>query len=353
MSTARPSADAQHRSPQGEGTAALLLEVQDLDLEYQTHRGTVQALQGVQLRVRPGEVIGLVGESGCGKTSLARAITGVIPRNARITRGELRWQGVDLLKLTEAQHRERRWREFAFIPQSAMNALNPVHRVGNQLAEVLTQRGALSTAAARTRVETLFDQVGIDPKRARDYPHQFSGGMRQRISIAMALALQPRLVIADEPVTALDVIVQRQILDLILSLQKSLQLSMVMVTHDVSVVAYVCESVVVMYAGQVVETGPATQVLETPLHPYTTGLTRAFPDLLQGIELLRPIEGSPPDLLTPPTGCRFAERCHFVQDACRAAPPPLRSVEGGTRSVACWRSDEAAVLRSQWQAEPA
>ena len=327
--------------------------MQDLDLEYQTHRGTVQALQGVQLRVRPGEVIGLVGESGCGKTSLARAITGVIPRNARITRGELRWQGVDLLKLTEAQHRERRWREFAFIPQSAMNALNPVHRVGNQLAEVLTQRGALSTAAARTRVETLFDQVGIDPKRARDYPHQFSGGMRQRISIAMALALQPRLVIADEPVTALDVIVQRQILDLILSLQKSLQLSMVMVTHDVSVVAYVCESVVVMYAGQVVETGPATQVLETPLHPYTTGLTRAFPDLLQGIELLRPIEGSPPDLLTPPTGCRFAERCPFVQDACRAAPPPLRSVEGGTRSVACWRSDEAAVLRSLWQAEPA
>ena len=330
-----------------------LLEVQDLDLEYQTHRGTVQALQGVQLRVRPGEVIGLVGESGCGKTSLARAITGVIPRNARITRGELLWQGVDLLKLTEAQHRERRWREFAFIPQSAMNALNPVHRVGTQLAEVLTQRGGLTAAAAQIRVDALFDQVGIDPKRVRDYPHQFSGGMRQRISIAMALALQPKLVIADEPVTALDVIVQRQILDLILRLQKSLQLSMVMVTHDVSVVAYLCESVVVMYAGQVVETGPAAQVLDTPLHPYTTGLTRAFPDLHQGMELLRPIEGSPPDLLTPPTGCRFAERCPFVQDACRAAPPPLRSVEGGTRSVACWRSDEAAVLRAQWQAEPA
>ena len=330
-----------------------LLEVQDLDLEYQTHRGTVQALQGVKLRVRPGEVIGLVGESGCGKTSLARAITGVIPRNARITRGELLWQGVDLLKLTEAQHRERRWREFAFIPQSAMNALNPVHRVGTQLAEVLTQRGGLTAAAAQIRVEALFDQVGIDPKRVRDYPHQFSGGMRQRISIAMALALQPKLVIADEPVTALDVIVQRQILDLILRLQKSLQLSMVMVTHDVSVVAYLCESVVVMYAGQVVETGSAAQVLDTPLHPYTTGLTRAFPDLHQGMELLRPIEGSPPDLLTPPTGCRFAERCPFVQDACRAAPPPLRSVEGGTRSVACWRSDEAAVLRAQWQAEPA
>ena len=329
-----------------------LLEVQDLDLNYQTQRGSVQALEGVQLRVRPGEVVGLVGESGCGKTSLARAITGVLPRNARITRGEMRWQGTDLLKLSEAAHRERRWREFAFVPQSAMNALNPVHRVGQQLAEVLTQRGGLSTAAALARVEALFDQVGIDPKRVRDYPHQFSGGMRQRISIAMALALQPKLVIADEPVTALDVIVQRQILDLILALQKSLQLSMIMVTHDVSVVAYVCESVVVMYAGQVVEAGSAAQVLDTPLHPYTMGLTRAFPDLQQGIELLRPIEGSPPDLLTPPAGCRFAERCPFAQDACRAAAPPLRSVELGARSVACWRSDEAAVLRTQWQAEP-
>ena len=329
-----------------------LLEVQDLDLSYQTQRGSVQALEGVQLRVRPGEIVGLVGESGCGKTSLARAITGVLPRNARITRGEMRWQGTDLLKLSEAAHRERRWREFAFVPQSAMNALNPVHRVGQQLAEVLTQRGGLSTAAALARVEALFDQVGIDPKRVRDYPHQFSGGMRQRISIAMALALQPKLVIADEPVTALDVIVQRQILDLILTLQKSLQLSMIMVTHDVSVVAYVCESVVVMYAGQVVEAGSAAQVLDAPLHPYTMGLTRAFPDLQQGIELLRPIEGSPPDLLTPPAGCRFAERCPFAQHACRAAAPPLRSVEGGARSVACWRSDEAAVLRTQWQTEP-
>ncbi len=330
-----------------------LLEVQDLDLEYQTHRGTVQALQGVQLCVRPGEVIGLVGESGCGKTSLARAITGVMPHNARITRGELRWQGVDLLTLSEARHRELRWREFAFVPQSAMNALNPVHRVGQQLAEVLTQRGGLSGFAARARVEALFVQVGIDPKRVRDYPHQFSGGMRQRISIAMALALQPKLVIADEPVTALDVIVQRQILDLILGLQKSLQLSMIIVTHDVSVVAYVCESVVVMYAGQVVETGSADQVLDMPLHPYTMGLTRAFHDLQQGIDLLRPIEGSPPDLLTPPMGCRFSERCPFAQARCRAAPPPLRNVDSGTRSVACWRSDEAAALRTQWLVEPA
>ena len=330
-----------------------LLQVEDLDLYYQTHRGSVQALQGVSLRVREGEVVGLVGESGCGKTSLARAITGVIPRNAEIRRGAIRWKGVDLLGLSQAQHRQRRWRDFAFVPQSAMNALNPVHRVGDQLREVLTQRSAVTARAAGDRVEELFDQVGIDRKRLRDYPHQFSGGMRQRISIAMALALQPELVIADEPVTALDVIVQRQILDLIQGLQKSLRLSMIMVTHDVSVVAYVCDTVVVMYAGQVVETGPVAQVLGSPLHPYTMGLTRAFPDLSQNIGLLRPIEGSPPDLLAPPRGCRFAERCPFALDACAQESPPLLAQGSTERAVACWRTGEMPVLRGQWELEAA
>jgi peptide/nickel transport system ATP-binding protein len=172
--------------------------------------------------------------------------------------------------------------------------------------------------------------------------------MRQRISIAMALALQPELVIADEPVTALDVIVQRQILDLILGLQKSLHLSMIMVTHDVSVVAYLCDSVVVMYAGQVVEHGPVAQVLEQPLHPYTMGLTRAFPDLGQSIGTLRPIEGSPPDLLHPPAGCRFAERCPFALEQCRKESPPLVAQPESERAVACWRAAEAPSLRAQW-----
>ena len=330
-----------------------LLQVENLDLYYQTHRGSVQALQGVSLQVRKGEVVGLVGESGCGKTSLARAITGVIPRNATIRSGAIRWKGVDLLGLSQAQHRHYRWREFAFVPQSAMNALNPVHRVGDQLGEVLTQRGAMTAQEARARVLELFDQVGIDRKRLRDYPHQFSGGMRQRISIAMALALQPELVIADEPVTALDVIVQRQILDLILGLQKSMQLAMIMVTHDVSVVAYVCDTVVVMYAGQVVESGPVAQVLGSPLHPYTLGLTRAFPDLSQHIGLLRPIEGSPPDLLTPPTGCRFAERCPFALEVCRRDSPPLLAQGSTERAVACWRAGEMPVLREQWDLETA
>jgi peptide/nickel transport system ATP-binding protein len=325
-----------------------LLQVESLDLHYQTHRGPVQALQGVGLQVRKGEVVGLVGESGCGKTSLARAITGEIPRNASIGQGAIRWKGVDLLSLSKAEHRQRRWRDFAFVPQSAMNALNPVHRVGDQLAEVLVERGAMGQEAAQDRVVELFEQVGIDDKRLRDYPHQFSGGMRQRISIAMALALQPELVIADEPVTALDVIVQRQILDLIHGLQKSLHLSMIMVTHDVSVVAYICDMVVVMYAGQVVETGPVAQVLDSPLHPYTMGLTRAFPDLGQNIGRLRPIEGSPPDLLQPPAGCRFAERCPFALPACHQDSPPLLAQASSERAVACWRAGDAALLREQW-----
>ncbi len=325
-----------------------VLQVCDLDLDYQTQRGTVQALQGVSLRVRPGEVLGLIGESGCGKTSLARAITGEIPRNARIRRGTIAWKGVDLLSLSSAEHRQRRWRDFAFVPQSAMNALNPVHRVGDQLGEVLLERGGMSAAQSRARVDELFDQVGIDRKRLRDYPHQFSGGMRQRISIAMALALQPELVIADEPVTALDVIVQRQILDLIHSLQETLRLSMIMVTHDASVVAYICDTVVVMYAGQVVECGPVAQVLDSPLHPYTMGLTRSFPDLGQSLEGLRPIEGSPPDLLHPPPGCRFSQRCPFALEVCKKDSPPLLAQADGQRAVACWRADEAAALRPAW-----
>ncbi len=330
-----------------------LLQVENLDLVYQTHRGEVQALQGVCLEVGKGEVVGLVGESGCGKTSLARAITGVIPRNASIRNGSIRWKGEDLLRLSTAKHQQHRWRDFAFVPQSAMNALNPVHRVGSQITEVLIERGGMNKNAARERVAALFDQVGIDRQRVRDYPHQFSGGMRQRISIAMALALQPELVIADEPVTALDVIVQRQILDLIHTLRKSLQLSMIMVTHDVSVVAYVCDSVVVMYAGQVVETGPAAQVLESPLHPYSMGLTHAFPDIHQRIDTLRPIEGSPPDLHSPPQGCRFAERCPFALEHCRRESPPLVVHGASGRSVACWRADEASVLRLQWNLEAA
>src|SRR6185295_1752242 len=219
-----------------------------------------------------------------------------------------------------ATTRKLRWRDIAYVPQSAMSSLDPVYTVGAQLVEVMTKRGNHSRASARARSVELFDLVGLSESRLTDYPHQFSGGMRQRAAIAMALALEPSLLLADEPVTALDVIVQRQILDTLRALQQRLKLSMVLVTHDISVVAYLCDEVVVMYAGQVVESGPVRDVLARPRHPYTMGLRNAFPDLLSDALELVPIHGSPPDLREQLSGCRFAPRCPFAQAACTAAP---------------------------------
>jgi peptide/nickel transport system ATP-binding protein len=239
----------------------------------------------------------------------------------------------------------RRWAEIAFVPQSAMNSLDPVYRVGRQMSEVLIERGGLDKRTARARAAELFAMVGIEAGRLDDYPHQFSGGMRQRVAIALALALRPKLVIADEPVTALDVVVQRQILDVLRSLQAELSLSVILVTHDISVVAYLCDAVVVMYAGQVIETGSCADVLARPDHPYTMGLCNAFPDLARSQGKLVPIEGAPPSLLDPPTGCRFAPRCPFTVERC-ANPPPLEATRPG-HSAACWRSGEAIALRAR------
>jgi peptide/nickel transport system ATP-binding protein len=226
-----------------------------------------------------------------------------------------------------------------------MSSLDPVYTVGAQIVEVLTKRGGVSRSTAKTRSAELFDLVGLSERRLRDYPHQFSGGMRQRAAIAMALALSPSLLLADEPVTALDVIVQRQILDTLRELQQRLKLSMVMVTHDISVVAYLCDEVVVMYAGQVIEAGPVREVLSRPRHPYTMGLRNAFPDLLSDAMELVPIHGSPPDLREPPPGCRFAPRCPFVQPACTASGLIPAAVRDGHLS-ACLRDSEADALRT-------
>jgi peptide/nickel transport system ATP-binding protein len=321
----------------------IILEIEGLKVEYRSSRGPVRAVDGVDLSVPSGQVLGLVGESGCGKTTLARAITGVLPQNARATEGSIRFNGRDLRRLNERQLRQLRWREIAFIPQSAMNSLDPVYRVGEQLNEVLIERGGYSRRKATSRAAELFDLVGLDPKRLGDYPHQFSGGMRQRAAIALALALDPKLVIADEPVTALDVIVQRQVLDTFKNLQQQLGLTVILVTHDISVVAYVCDLVAVMYAGQVIETGTAASLLRTPAHPYTMGLYNAFPDLEKSGQQLTPIEGSPPDLLTPPEGCRFAPRCPFRLSEC-LQPPPYREILS-SHHAACWRSHEAVELR--------
>ena len=323
-----------------------LLRVNGLKITYAVANADVRAVDDATFSIPRGSIVGLVGESGCGKTTVARGLTRVMAKAARIDGGEVLFDGTDLLALNEAKMNRLRWRDIAFIPQSAMNSLDPVYRIEHQLNEVLIQRGGLSKAAARQRSEELFDMVGIEPRRLRDFPHQFSGGMRQRVAIALALALNPKLVIADEPVTALDVIVQRQILDTLKSLQEKLGISVILVTHDISVVAYVCDRIVVMYAGRVVESGDTETVLTKPCHPYTMGLYNAFPDLQSSAGLLTPIEGHPPDLRDPPSGCRFAPRCPFVEKRCRGTDVRLADVGGGHAS-ACLRHDEADALRKQ------
>lgn len=321
-----------------------LLSLRDLSISYDVDGGTVTAVDGATFDVPRGAIVGLVGESGCGKTTLARALTRVLADNARITGGQAFFDGQDIVALPERQMNALRWREIAFIPQSAMNSLDPVYTVESQLAEVLCKRGGLSRAKARVRSEELFEMVGLERSRLRDYPHQFSGGMRQRVAIALALALNPKLIVADEPVTALDVIVQRQILDQLRDLQKDLSVSVIIVTHDISVVAYVCDQVVVMYAGRVVETGVMRTTLTRPVHPYTMGLRNAFPDLKSAAGVLTPIEGAPPNLMYPPPGCRFAPRCPFAQARCTENSPLLVPVDGD-HLAACHRWREADVLR--------
>ncbi|MGF1476116.1 MAG: ABC transporter ATP-binding protein [Geminicoccaceae bacterium] len=320
-----------------------LLALSGLKVAYRIGERELVAVDDATFEVPRGAIVGLVGESGCGKTTVARTLTRVIAKNARIAGGEALFQGQDMLKLSEAQMNQLRWRDIAFIPQSAMNSLDPVYRVEAQLLEVLQQRGGMATSAARVRAEQLFEMVGLEPQRLRDFPHQFSGGMRQRVAIALALALEPKLVIADEPVTALDVIVQRQILDQLLDLQRQLGISVILVTHDISVVAYVCDRIVVMYAGRVVESGDMRTVLTRPYHPYTMGLCHAFPDLQGAMDVLTPIEGAPPSLLEPPAGCRFAPRCPFALDFCRQAKPTLETVDKA-HAAACHRVDEAETL---------
>jgi peptide/nickel transport system ATP-binding protein len=322
----------------------VLLSVENLRVTYRSARGQVHAVDGASFELGQAEMLGLVGESGCGKTTAARSLTGVLAGNARITGGSVRFAGKDLLSMDRTEARSIRWTEIAFVPQSAMNSLDPVYRIEWQLLEVLG-RGAIRGKAARKRAAELLAMVGLSENVLSSFPHQLSGGMRQRVAIALALALNPVLIIADEPVTALDVIVQREVLDTMRDLQKRLHVSVIMITHDIAVVAYCCDKIAVMYAGQVVESGPSAALLSEAAHPYTMGLCNAFPDLERAAELLVPIHGSPPDLHDPPAGCRFAERCPFALDQCRAEAPPLTEIAPG-HSAACWRSAEASTLRA-------
>ncbi|QPC90748.1 ABC transporter ATP-binding protein [Mesorhizobium sp. INR15] len=324
-----------------------MLEVRDLRISYRQGGRDIMAVDGASLSVPRGSITGIVGESGCGKTTLGRAIIGVMASNAAIVRGQILFEGRDLAALPAAQQRQVRWREIAFVPQSAMNSLNPVYRVGDQLGNILVARGGCSRAEAGRRRVELFKSVGLSAQRLDDFPHQFSGGMRQRAAIAMALALHPKLIVADEPVTALDVLVQKQILDLLVELRSTHGISIIMVTHDIGVVGYACDRVAVMYGGQIVEHGRTEEVLANQAHPYTMGLLQAFPDLGDGNRDLVPINGIPPDLANPPPGCRFEPRCPFAIERCLLPVAPRPATDG--HMVACCRASESAQLLERAQ----
>jgi oligopeptide/dipeptide ABC transporter ATP-binding protein len=321
-----------------------MLAVRDLRITYSTRGGLVRAVDGVSLDVGEGEHFGLVGESGCGKTSLAKALLRLVPPNGRIESGEIRFKGRDLVTMGDEALRRVRWREIAMIPQSAMNALDPVYRVGDQMVEAILTHEPIARAEAEDRARAMFAAVGLDPRRMRDYPHQFSGGMRQRALIAMALLLNPSLVIADEPTTALDVIVKDQILEEIDRLQRRSRRSMMLVTHDISVVSENCDRVAVMYAGRVMEMAGVLDLFAQPFHPYTLGLQKAFPTLAGDARELIAIPGSLPSLVNLPSGCSFHPRCPFATDRCRHDIPPLIEVAPGHVS-ACHFPERAEEFR--------
>lgn len=321
-----------------------LLKVEDLAIHYRTGAGPVQAVDGIHFDLRPGEALGLVGESGCGKTTAAKAMLRLLPPNGEVPRGRIDFDGRDLAALDEESMRKVRWKDIAWISQAAMNALDPVYTVGDQILEAMNAHIKIDRKSAWAHAEELFRAVGIDPGRLSAYPHEMSGGMKQRAVIAMALALDPKLIIADEPTTALDVVTQAQILARLSKLRRERGMGLLFITHDISVVVQTCDRVAVMYGGHIMETGPVREVFGTPFHPYTMGLTNAFPTLEGAQRELISIPGSPPDLLNPPSGCRFAERCPFATERCVNEIPRLHPV-GEDRQAACHYPDQAEAFR--------
>jgi len=313
-----------------------LLEVENISIGYNTGKGYLKAVEGVSFVLEEGQSLGLVGESGCGKTTIGMALMGLLPPNGSVREGRILLEGRNTLAMSEEEKRRIRWREMAMIFQAAMNALNPVQRVGNQIAEaILVHNPSLEKEAALSQVEGLFDLVGIPRERITDYPHQYSGGMKQRAVIAMALACHPKVIIADEPTTALDVIVQDQILEEVRVLQREFNIGIIFISHDISIVADMCRDIGVMYAGQLVELGPWRAVFESPAHPYTKALLSSFPTLTGEKSDLMPIPGETPNLIRPPVGCRFCDRCPKAQTFCKTAPPHWIDMGSGHKAFCC------------------
>lgn len=323
-----------------------MLEIRNLKTYFKVKAGYAQAVDDVTFTINSGENFGLVGESGCGKTTAAKSIIKLLPPNGEIKGGQIIYNGKDLTKLSDSEMRKVRWAEISMISQSAMNSLDPVYKVGDQIVEAIQTHEPVSRAEAMDRARELFKLVGIDPNRLSEYPHKFSGGMKQRSIIAMALALNPGLIIADEPTTALDVIVQDQILRRIKSLLLSNGASMILITHDISVVAEMCDRVAVMYAGKIMEIGKVDQVFKLPFHPYTLGLQNAFPNVHGPRQDLISIPGSPPKLVNPPKGCRFAARCPFAVEVCSQQEPATVEIEAG-HQASCHRLAIIEQMRAE------
>jgi peptide/nickel transport system ATP-binding protein len=322
-------------------TTSTLIELERLVVDYVLPEGRVRAVDGIDLRIEPGEIVGLAGESGCGKSTTAQAVMQILRPPAQVTSGRILFRGQDLTGLKTEELRKFRWRNVSMVFQSAMSALNPVLRVGDQFVDMMKAHESVSKRDALSRAGDLMELVGIDRRRVRAYPHELSGGMRQRTIIAMALALEPELVIMDEPTTALDVVVQREILQQFQDLQRELGFAVLFITHDLSLLLEFADRIAIMYAGEIVEETASAKLFAKPLHPYTVGLMRSFPPLTGPIERMTGIPGTPPDLAAPPAGCRFHPRCPHcrVDDGALYARqttqrPVLREIEPSHR-VAC------------------
>jgi peptide/nickel transport system ATP-binding protein len=305
-----------------------ILDVQNLSTYYLTDRGPVRAAEGVSFDLDKGEAMGLAGESGCGKTTVALSLLKILPSNGQVVGGKILAKNIDIVKLSEAEMRKRvRWKVISMIFQGAMNAMNPLYKVGDQIVEAIKlHEPEVTRREAKERAAKLLEMVGIDASRVENYPHEFSGGMKQRALIAMSLCSNPEIVIADEPGTALDVIVQAQVLRLMIELKEKLNLSMIMISHDLSMIAEVCQKLAIMYAGHLVEYGDIVKLFKNPLHPYTVDLIESFPSIRAEKQEMVSIPGFPPNLLNPPSACRFHTRCKYAMDVCRKETPKLVEV---------------------------